>query len=94
MNLNQHGINISQSEVTTIGPFGFWILSDNIEYFVPFEDYPVFKTATIEQIFNMKSLSPKQLHWPELDADIEIEALDNPENFPLIWTSDAKVIHN
>jgi hypothetical protein len=91
MNLNQHGVNTSQSEVTSIGPFGFWILSDNAEYFVPFKEYPIFKTATIKQIFNMKRLSPTQFYWPEIDADIEIEALASPEKFPLIWNSGTKM---
>ena len=85
MNSNQHGIDTFHNEVTAIGPFGFWILSDDNEYFVPFEDYPAFKKATIQQIFNMKCLSPTQLHWPEIDADIETEALEKPDKFPLIW---------
>jgi len=85
MNLNQHGIDTFHNEVTGIGPFGFWILADDTEYFVPFDAYPEFKKATIQQIFNMKCLSPTQLYWPDIDADIEIEALENPEKFPLIW---------
>ena len=86
MILNQLGTTTSQSEVTSIGPFGFWIIADNAEYFVPFEDYPIFKTATIEQIFNIRRLSPNQIHWPDIDADIEIEALESPEKFHLVFT--------
>ena len=85
MSLNQHGINTFPNEVTNIGPFGFWILSGDTEYFVPFDVYPIFKKATIQQIFNMKCLSPAQLHWPDLDAYIEIEALEHPEKYSLIW---------
>jgi hypothetical protein len=33
----------------------------------------------------IKNLSPTQFHWPDIDADIEIEALESPETFPLIW---------
>jgi hypothetical protein len=85
MNSGLHGTDISVSEVTNIGPFGFWILVMGTEYFVPFDDYPVFKRASVQQIFNMESLSPSQLYWPDLDADIETDALDNPEKYPLIW---------
>lgn len=82
---SQPGTSISPSEVTNIEPLGFWILVDNKEYFVPFDDYPVFKGASIQQIFKMQRLSPTQLHWPDLDADIEIEALEQPKHYPLVW---------
>ncbi len=80
-----HGTDISVAEVTNVGPLGFWILTGENEYFVPFEDYPVFQTATVRQIFDMEQLSPTQLHWPGLDADIETDALDDPEKYPLVW---------
>jgi len=82
---NQPGTSISPSEVTNIEPLGFWLLVDNKEYFVPFADYPVFQGASIQLIFHMQRLSPNQLHWPDLDADIEIEALDQPEHYPLVF---------
>jgi hypothetical protein len=85
MNSSQPGTSISASEVTNIEPLGFWILLDNKEYFVPFDDYPVFKNASIKQIFQMQRLSQTQLHWPDLDADIEIEALEQPEHYPLVF---------
>jgi uncharacterized protein DUF2442 len=82
---SQPGTNISPSEVTNIEALGFWILLDDREYFVPFADYPVFKDASIQQIFKMQHLSPTQLHWPDLDADIEIDALEQPEHYPLVF---------
>ena len=85
MNSSQPGTSISASEVTNIEPLGFWILLDNKEYFVPFDDYPVFKNASIKQIFQMQRLYKTQLHWPDLDADIEIEALEQPEHYPLVF---------
>ena len=85
MSLKLSGINTSRSSVTNIEPFGFWLLADNQEYFVPFSDYPVFKTATVEQILNMKRIAPGQYHWPDLDADIELAALEHPDHYPLVW---------
>ncbi len=82
MSLKARGIN-TFSEVTNIEAFGFWLLAEDHEYFVPFSDYPVFKNATIEQILNLQCLAPGQYHWPDLDADIELEALQNPERYPL-----------
>ncbi len=82
---SQPGIGISLSEVTNIEPLGFWVLVDEWEYFIPFADYPVFQGASIQQIFNVQRLSPHQLHWPDLDADIELEALEQPEHYPLVF---------
>jgi hypothetical protein len=79
------GIDISHSLVTNIDPHGFWLLVDDAEYFVPFADYPVFAAATIEQIFSVQQLSPKQFHWPALDADVELDALEVPERYPLVF---------
>jgi hypothetical protein len=85
MNSSQPGTGISLSEVTNIESLGFWVLVDGKEYFVPFSDYPIFRGASIQQIFQMQRLSPTQLHWPDLDADIEIEALEQPEHYPLVF---------
>jgi hypothetical protein len=68
------------SEVTNIEPLGFWVLVDDREYFVPFAEYPVFKGAPVRQIFQMQRLSSTQIYWPDLDVDIEIESLDQPEH--------------
>lgn len=79
------GINISLSEVTSISALGFWLLVDDQEYFVPFADYPAFREATVAQIYAVQQLSPTQFYWPDLDIDIELEALEHPERFPLMF---------
>ena len=82
---NLPGIDISHSLVTNIDPRGLWLLVDDAEYFVPFADYPVFATATVEQIFAVQQLAPTQFHWPALDADVELDALETPERYPLVF---------
>ena len=82
---DQPGVATSQGQVTDVIVTGFWLLVDDQEYFVPFEDYPVFGEATVAQIYNLQRLSPTQFRWPELDADIEFEALEHPEQFPLAF---------
>ena len=83
MNSSPPGAATSHSEVTNITVHGFWLLVDDREYFVPFDDYPVFRTATIAQIYAVRRIGPAQFHWPKLDADIELEALERPEDYPL-----------
>lgn len=73
------------SPVTSIGERGFWLLVEDREYFVPFADYPVFAKATVEQIFAVEAHGSHQFHWPALDADIELDALKEPDRFPLLY---------
>ena len=78
------GTNISQLEaqITNIELDGFWLLTSDGEYFVAFADYPDFCNATIAQIHNLQSATDG-FHWPDLDIDIELDALKHPERFPL-----------
>ena len=85
MNSSSVGVITSECEVTNIAPHGFWLLVEDREYFVPFADYPLFRAATIAQIHAVRRTTPNQLHWPALDADIELEALAQPEHYPLMF---------
>ena len=75
----------TKTEVTNISPFGIWILTNDKEYFINYKDYPVFETATVKQIADVTTDFAGNLHWEELDADIELESLENPDNYPLIY---------
>lgn len=75
----------TKAEVTNISPFGIWILAGGKEYFISYKDYPVFENASVRQIADIESDISGNLHWKELDADIELEALENPESFPLMY---------
>lgn len=83
MTSSTHGTNTLAYEVTNIERGGFWLLVDDKEYFVAFDDYPIFRSATVDQILRVERSSPEQFHWPALDADIELAALENPTQFVL-----------
>lgn len=78
----KHGRNISVS-VENITPFGIWILVKGKEYFLSYKDYPYFKDQTLKAIQNVQLLHGYHLYWPELDVDLEIDNLENPEKYPL-----------
>lgn len=80
-----NGICTSEFSVTTITDIGFWIMVEDKEYFVPFDEYPMFRDATVKQILNLTFIPPAQLHWESLDVDIELQALENPEMFPMVF---------
>lgn len=77
------GIGISQVEVTNISPHGLWLLLNNEEFFLPFSEFPWFRDANISKIFNVELPSQNHLYWPDLDIDLSVESIRNPEHFPL-----------
>ena len=87
MKLKNHGKSILNAEVVQISIHGIWLLVNGFEYFLPHEDFPWFKNATLAHVHNVHLLHKIHLHWPELDVDIELGSLANLEKYPLIYRS-------
>ncbi len=85
MDSSTSGTGTSTCNVTGINDLGFWVLVEDKEYFVPFSDYPGFKDSSINQILNIRFSPPSQLHWIDIDMDIELPSLAQPESFPLVF---------
>lgn len=79
-----HGTITLVAEVTHVSKNGFWVLLDAEELLVPFEHFPWFKKATIEQLSDVKWPTLNHLYWPQLDADLSVESIRDPLAFPLI----------
>ena len=77
------GTATSGVEVTNISRHGFWVLVDKRELFLPFDDFPWFRGATVEAILEIERPQPDHLHWPKLDVDLTIDAIEHPERYPL-----------
>ena len=73
-----------ETEVTHVSKHGFWLLLDSEELLVPFEHFPWFKNATIDQLTDVQWPTQNHLYWPQLDADVSVESIRNPAAFPLI----------
>ena len=78
------GTIISAAEVTHVSKHGFWLLLDAEELLVPFEHFPWFKNATIDQLSDVQWPAQDHLYWPQLDADLSVESIRNPSMFPLV----------
>jgi hypothetical protein len=85
MRLQRHGKSTSEVEVTNISNHGIWLFVKESEYFLPFEEYPWFKKAKVKEIYNLKLLQEHHLYWPDLDVDLELESLERPNEYPLIF---------
>ncbi len=72
-----------ETEVTNISSHGLWILSNEKEYFLSYEQFPWFKDKTINDITHVESSGQGHLYWESLDVDLSLEMIEHPERFPL-----------
>ena len=78
------GGGISQAAVLNVSPHGFWLCVAGKEYFPGFDDFPWFRKAPIEQLFNLEFSHGRHLHWPDLDVDLDLDRIEHPEKYPLV----------
>lgn len=72
------------AEVTNVSPHGFWLFVGERELFVPFKEFPWFREASVREITNVQLPSAHHLYWPDLDIDLAVESIEQPEKFPLV----------
>ncbi len=88
MSSKVHGQNTLEVEVTNISMHGIWLLFENNEYFLPYDFFPWFKEAPVSKILNVQKISKEHFYWPDLDIDLTLNIISNPEIYPLIAKKD------
>ena len=78
-----HGTISSEIEVTNISNHGVWVLSGSKELFMSYHDFPWFKNEPVGKILNVEEPSPGHFYWHDLDVDVGIDTIENPERYPL-----------
>jgi hypothetical protein len=78
------GIITSAPEVTHVSRHGLWLLLGDEELFLPYEHFPWFKQATIEQVTSVERPTENHLYWPQLDIDLSVQSIRDPSAFPLL----------
>jgi Protein of unknown function (DUF2442) len=71
-------------EVTNISQHGLWLYWDDREFFLSYENYPWFREAKVKDILNVRLEAPDHLYWPDLDVDLSLSILQEPEKYPLV----------
>ena len=71
-------------EVTNVSRHGLWLLVGGEELFLPFEQFPWFRDASIEEISVVERQTADHLYWSLLDIDLSVESIRNPAAFPLV----------
>jgi Protein of unknown function (DUF2442) len=88
MTPSKHGKTISAG-VENITPFGIWLFVKGKEYFLSCENYPYFREQVLSAIHDVQLLHGYHLYWPQLDVDLEIDNIENPERYPLRFRTSA-----
>lgn len=76
---------VAEVEVLNISRHGFWLLIRGQEYFLPFDEFPWFRNATIADILFVEMPRPDHLYWPGLDVDLHLDSIEHPEKYPLVY---------
>lgn len=71
-------------EVTHISRHGLWLLLGDEELMLPFEQFPWFRHATVDQIVRVEWPTADHLYWPDLDIDLSVASIRQPQGFPLV----------
>ena len=79
------GKSTFEVEVTNLDRHGLWLLVRDEEFFLPFSQFPWFRDAKIASILNVELLHEKHLHWPDLDIDLTLDSIRNPDAYPFVW---------
>lgn len=74
----------NKTEVTNISSHGVWLFHNGEEYFMPYESFPWFKKASIEEVLNVEVLMQDYFYWSDLDVDLHLDSIKNPEKYPLV----------
>jgi hypothetical protein len=77
------GLTTSAVEVTHISKNGLWLLLDDEELLLTYDQFPWFRKATVDQISHVERPTRNHLYWPDLDVDIAVESIRKPSAFPL-----------
>ena len=89
MHSGTFGSTSFSAEVLGLSKHGFRLLLGEGEVFVPFSRFPWFKSAPVSRVLNVRRLSRDHLRWPDLDVDLHVASLRDPDLFPLVAKSKA-----
>lgn len=84
-------MSTSKVELSNVSAHGMWLLVDDRELYLPFDEFPWFREATIGQLSRIERPSDDHLRWPDLDVDLSIDSIHHPNRHPLVSRAEAGV---
>lgn len=84
MRSSRNGRSTFPVSIAGISARGFWLSLGERKLFVAYAAFPWFRDFTVRELAAVKRPAAGHLRWPVFDLDIEVEALEHPDRFPLI----------
>ncbi len=88
MRLSRNG---NDARVVEIGRDGFSLRVGEEVLFLPYQEFPWFKSASEAAVRGVVTHNDAHLSWPALDIDLEVDAIRHPEQFPIVFEPDPQV---
>ena len=87
-----HGKPTSGVELSNVSAHGMWLIVDERELYLPFDEFPWFRDASVAALADIERPNRRHLFWPRLDVDLSIESIEDPSRYPLVSrSSDRRV---
>lgn len=71
-------------EVTFISKNGLILMVGDTEYYLPYGKFPWFKTASVNDVFDVQMKGKNRIRWEALDVDLNLSIIKNPDDYPLV----------
>jgi len=79
-------------ELSNVSVHGMWLLVDDRELYLRFDDFPWFREASIGALANIERPSARHLRWPQLDVDLTLDSIEDPSRYPLVSDGDSSKV--
>ncbi len=80
----QNGSVEKQARVSQVTAEGVWLHLGKTPYFLSGTDFPWFRDKPEASVKNVIQDLWGDLHWPDLDVDLELDSLVHPGKYPLV----------
>lgn len=84
MSSSQLGTSTSETEVTNVSKHGLWLLTSGRELYLPYDEFPWFRHASIQDVFEVEEPQPGHFYWPGLEVDLTLDSIEHSERYPLV----------
>ncbi len=74
----------NHAEVVYISRSGLILKVKGNEYYLPYRIFPWFKHAAVDEVFDVQLIGNEHIRWKNLDVDLSLSILQNPEKYPLV----------
>ena len=82
----------SRAELSNVSVHGMWLLIDDRELYLRFDEFPWFRDASIGALADIERPNERHLYWPQLDIDLTLDSIKDPSRYPLVSHADSSKV--